>query len=172
MHLTEVVNSETRELHLCESCAREKGAEAVEQFGAGSPAGAELSGGLAELLAGLTDLGVKLPGGSAAQAITCPRCGLTYADFKRNGRLGCGECYEAFRKVLAPLLKRIHGSTDYLGKTPPEPAKAAKIQQDPTRIKEELKAAVAAESFEEAARLRDKLRAIEGKSKRKEKPGE
>lgn len=168
VHLTEVVNKETRELHLCESCAREKGAEAVEQFGAASPAGAEqLTSGLAELLAGLTDLGAKLPGGAAARAISCPSCGLTYEDFKKNGRLGCGACYEAFRKVLAPLLKRIHGATDYPGKVPPAAAQAklAEPKQDVPKLKEQLKTAVAAESFEEAAKLRDKIRTLEGRKK-------
>ena len=165
VHLTEVVNSETRELHLCESCAREKGTEAVEQ----------LTGGLAELLAGLSDLGAKLPGGAAAQAISCPACGLTYEDFKKSGRLGCGACYEAFHKVLAPLLKRIHGSAEYSGRVPPAAAQAkesAEPKQDLPKLKEQLKAMVAAESFEEAARLRDKIHALEGKGRKKEKSGD
>ena len=173
VHLTEVINNETRELHLCESCAREKGAEAVEQFGAGSPAGEPLAGGLAELLAGLTDLGTKLPGGSALQAISCPACGLTYEDFKKGGRLGCGACYEAFRKVLAPLLKRIHGSTDYSGRVPPagQTKATAEPKQEIPKLKEQLKTAVAAESFEQAARLRDRIRSLEGKPRKKEKSG-
>ena len=96
VHLTEVIKNEARELHLCEACAREKGAEAVEQ---------PFAGGLAELLAGLADLSAKLPEGAAVRAITCSQCGLTYEDFKKSGRLGCGACYESFRRVLAPLLK-------------------------------------------------------------------
>ena len=169
VHLTEVINSETRELHLCEACAREKGAEAVEQFGAAGQGGAELTGGLAELLAGLADLGAKLPGGAAVQGITCPQCGMTYEDFKKSGRLGCGACYEAFRRVLAPLLKKIHGSTGHSGLVPAAvaPAKGDETPPDLPTLKEQLKAAVAAESFEEAARLRDRIRTAEGKSKRK-----
>ena len=168
VHLTEVVNDQTRELHLCESCAREKGQETQQYF----------TGGLAELLAGLSDLGTKLPGGAAVQGITCPKCGLTYEDFKKVGRLGCDECYDAFHRVLGPLLKRIHGSTQYLGKLPPAPATkpkpaapaaaaaTAEPKPDLAQLKEQLKAAVAAESFEEAVRLRDKIRILEGKQKR------
>jgi len=168
VHLTEVINNQTRELHLCESCARKKGEETQQFF----------TGGLAELLAGLSDFGAKLPGGAAVQAIHCPQCGLTYEDFKKLGRLGCDECYDAFRRVLGPLLKRIHGSTQYLGKLPPVTA-AAKTKtkalpaaaapdpkQDLAKLKEQLRAAVAAESFEEAARLRDRIRVLEGKQKR------
>lgn len=160
VHLTEVINNETRELHLCEGCAREKGAEALEQFGGGP---GDPTGGLAELLAGLADLGAKLPGGAAVAGIKCEQCGLTYDDFKKSGRLGCGACYEAFRKVLGPLLKKIHGSTGHSGLVPPP----AEPKGDLLKLREQLKTAIQAESFEEAARLRDQIRALEGKPKRK-----
>ena len=45
VHLTEIVNDKMTKLHLCEECAKEKGAEMEEHFG------------LSDLLAGLTDLG-------------------------------------------------------------------------------------------------------------------
>ena len=168
VHLTEIVNNETRELHLCETCAREKGAEAVEQFGASGQG--EMAGSLAELLAGLSDLATKLPGGAAVQAITCPQCGLAYGDFRKSGRLGCGGCYEAFRRVLAPLLKRIHGATGHSGRTPPPAAGPEKPETKPDlpKLKEQLKEAVTAESFEEAANLRDKIRTAERKTKKTE----
>lgn len=166
VHLTEVINNETRELHLCETCARERGAEAVEQ---------PFAGGLAELLAGLADLSTKLPEGAAVRMSTCAQCGLTYEDFKKSGRLGCGACYESFRRVLAPLLKKIHGSAQHEGRVPP-PAAAVKTGADPKpdvpKLKEQLKEAVETESFENAAKLRDKIRAMEAKQKKKEKAGD
>lgn len=174
VHLTEIINDQTRELHLCEPCAQEKGAAAAEQFG------------LAGLLAGLTEAGLK-PGLRAGEGPKCPRCEMTYEDFRKSGRLGCGGCYETFRKYLAPLLKRIHGSTEYAGALAPPAAgraaaagragavgktigraePAAKAGRGPgpadllARLKEQLREAVAAERFEEAARLRDKIRALE-----------
>ena len=168
VHLTEVINNETREVHLCEACAREKGAEAVEQ---------PFAGGLAELLAGLADLSTQLPGGAAVQMITCSQCGLTYEDFRKNGRLGCGACYESFRRVLAPLLKKIHGSGEHEGRVPPPlPAVLVKSGAEPKpdvpKLKEQLKEAVETESFEAAAKLRDKIQALEGKQKKKEKTGD
>lgn len=161
VHLTEVINDQTRELHLCEVCAQEKGAAAAEQFG------------LAGLLAGLTEAGLKT-GLRAGENPKCAECRMTYQDFRKSGRLGCGACYETFRKYLAPLLKRIHGSTEYAGALAPpaaggaarkaEPARASKGPEPAhalARLKEQLKEAVAAERFEEAARLRDKIRALE-----------
>src|SRR3989338_1987324 len=94
VHLTEVVNDKITKLHLCENCAKEKGSEMEEHFG------------LNDLLAGLADLGTTVEP-KHAESIKCPKCGFTYQDFSRVGRFGCGECYEAFKKHIAPLLKRI-----------------------------------------------------------------
>lgn len=152
VHLTEIINDETRELHLCEACAREKGASAAEQFG------------LAGLLAGLADFGAK--GGLKTETQPCPQCGFTYEDFRKSGRLGCGNCYENFGKVLSPLLKRVHGSNRYMGRlSPPHQKKKGAPEGEPVRLKEQLKAAVTAEDFEEAARLRDQLRTLEKRKK-------
>ena len=156
VHLTEIVNNQTRELHLCEICAHEKGTQAAEQFGLG------------ELLAGLADFSMR-PGGKTAEKMVCDRCQLTYEDFRKTGRLGCDHCYETFHKFLAPLLKRIHGSTQHVGLTPPPAAAKGKGEAAPEqaleKLKEKLKTAIASESFEEAARLRDRIRTLQRRSR-------
>ena len=101
VHLTEIVDENMTELHLCEECAQKKGAQMETHFG------------LADLLAGLADLGGQFTTTKKETKTKCPRCGLTYEDFKKIGRLGCGECYSAFKEILLPLLKRIHGSTQH-----------------------------------------------------------
>jgi len=162
VHLTEIIDDESRELHLCEACAQEKGAGAAQEFG------------LAGLLAGLTDFGIK-PSGKRTPKPTCPECGLTYEDFRKSGRLGCGDCYTAFRPFLVPLLKHIHGSTQHVGRIPTtlsQRRKGRKPVQTPdelNQLKEQLKTAVVAEAFEEAARLRDQIRALETKPKKRTK---
>ena len=154
VHLTEIIDNQTRELHLCESCAREKGSQAAQDFGLG------------ELLAGLASFGPQVEDVTKAKP-ACPQCGLTYDDFRRTGRLGCGRCYETFHRFLMPLLKRIHGSTQHTGRIPAaSKSKALDVKQELAQLKEQLKTAVASESFEEAARLRDRIRAIEGKARR------
>ncbi len=155
VHLTEIVDDQMSELHLCEDCARQKSAQMDSQFG------------LSDLLAGIADFGkpaAEKDGGVAK----CPKCGLTYADFKKVGRLGCGECYVAFKKYLAPLLKKIHGSAQHLGKSP---AKVTPVVQDKIDLRDlriKLQMAVEQEDFEEAARLRDRIKEMEPK----QAPGE
>jgi len=155
VHLTEIVNEKITKLHLCESCAKDKGAEMEEHFG------------LSDLLAGLADLGAHVEP-EAMTMIKCPSCGFTYQDFKKVGRFGCGDCYEAFKKQLDPLLKRIHGANRHIGKVPlnaGKTVKETKALQDLKALKAQLEKAIQAEEFEQAAKLRDKIRELEAKGK-------
>jgi protein arginine kinase activator len=86
--------------------------------------------------------------------LTCPACGLKYAAFRADGRLGCPDDYDAFRPALEPLLDRIHRGTRHEGKTP----RAANRRAELATLREQLAAAVAAEHYEDAARLRDRIR--------------
>lgn len=151
VHLTEIVNDKMTKLHLCEECAKEKGVEMEEHFG------------LSDLLAGLADLGATAEP-SMVDVIKCPSCGFTYQDFKKTGRLGCGECYEAFKKQLTPLLKRIHGADRHVGKIPVTVGKTVKDTITLQDLKIQMEKAIQTEEFEEAARLRDKIKDCEKKS--------
>lgn len=168
VHLTEVINDQTRELHLCETCARQRGELTAESFGLGG------------LLAGLADLGAQQrKGGGQAASEVCRHCGMSYDDFRGSGRLGCGGCYETFHAALSPLLRRIHGAGRHVGRKPkgirpvsgritPQPAAAeAADADDPLRaLKARLQAAVEKEAYEEAAELVRKIQALEGKKRR------
>ncbi len=116
VHLTEIIDEQMNELHLCENCARHKSAAMEQQFG------------LSDLLAGMADFEKFSSKDEEMVTIKCPSCGLAYADFKKIGRLGCGECYNVFRKYLAPLLKRIHGSNQHIGKSPIKAKVTAKVK--------------------------------------------
>ena len=158
VHLTEIIDDKMTELHICEGCAQKKGAQMESHFG------------LADLLAGLADMGGQFTKTKKETKIKCPRCGLTYEDFKRIGRLGCGECYSAFKEALLPLLKRIHGSTQHYGKSPTKKTtkvtKAVKTMDELQELKEKLQKAIQLEQFEEAVKLRDKIRELEKMGKK------
>ncbi len=161
VHLTEIIDDQMNELHLCEECAHKKSAQMEQQFG------------LSDLLAGLAGF-EKQKDEKEGSSLKCPTCGMTFKDFKKLGRLGCGDCYAAFRSFLGPLLKRIHGSDRHCGKAPvsriarlarrrPEPKPAAVKADDISELRARLQKAVEAEAYEEAAGLRDRIRELEKK---------
>jgi len=161
VHLTEIVDGQMSEMHLCEECARQKSTQMEQQFG------------LADLLAGLSDTGKAAAVKEGEKnGLKCSRCGLPYEDFRKFGRLGCSGCYMSFKEHLAGLLRKIHGSNKYMGKTPsgyqenqtaalPESGVALLPSDDLSELKKQLHAAIAAEDFEKAAQIRDKIRNME-----------
>jgi len=155
VHLTEIIDDQMNELHLCEECARAKSAQMDQQFG------------LSDLLAGLAEF-EKPDLEKEVSTLKCPNCNLTYADFKKIGRLGCGECYLAFKKYLGPLLKRIHGSSRHMGKTPVKILKALKPKVSLEELRLKLQKAIEAEEFEEAAKIRDQIKEFEKKQSRED----
>lgn len=166
VHLTEIINDQITKLNLCESCAKLKGTEVEQHFG------------IADLLSALSDSGAPAAQGQSGAAPSpkskCSQCGLSYEDFKKMGRLGCSGCYTAFKASLAPLLKRIHGANQHMGKSPsPSAAKdlkaANKLQEELDSVKGSLAKAIKNEEFEEAASLRDKIKFIEKKIREQNK---
>jgi protein arginine kinase activator len=118
--------------------------------------------GLSDLLAGLAEFGKPVKEAEAV-SVKCPKCGLTYSDFKKIGRLGCGDCYITFKKYLGPLLKRIHGSSQHVGKSPLKVTKVLKKKIDLQELRNRLQKLIEQEAFEEAAKLRDQIKELEKK---------
>jgi protein arginine kinase activator len=145
IHLTDIVNTTKREMHLCDRCARQK-----KLIPDGPSPELNLSALVQIIMAQAAD--------EMATTLECPDCGIGYAAFRADGRLGCPTDYDAFRTALEPLLERIHRSIHHDGKTP----RSAVLRSELSRLREELNAAIAAESFERAAELRDLIRTKEG----------
>ncbi len=157
IHLTEIISNQVIKLHLCEECAKKRGISFTEGFPFPHFS-------LADLLAGLTDLGIEAEP-RVVTTLRCPTCHLTYSDFKESGRLGCSDCYRTFAKQLAPLLKRIHGSPQHIGKklattVAIAPEEKVSIQNKREKLEKELKEAIKKEEYERAAEIRDQLKRL------------
>ena len=101
-----------------------------------------------------------------SSGIACAHCGLSYAEFKKTGKLGCEHCYMAFRSPISQALKNIHGTNEYKGKIPQSQGnKYAEmiIKRELAENRVLLKKAVEAEEFEQAAKYRDIINELQGK---------
>jgi len=83
IHFTQIQNNETTTRHLCEGCAAALGLDP----------GAATGSTAAPLADFLAQMGKAIAGETVTTAGTCPACGLSLADFKRTGRLGCARCW-------------------------------------------------------------------------------
>lgn len=153
VHLTQIQEGELNTLHLCPTCAEEKGVPGTSTSSVQAP----LADFLAEMGKGSSQ--AMLPSGSEK----CPYCGTSPEDFRRTGRLGCSQCWAHFEDQLQGLLRRIHGSTQHVGKL--YLGDATEVEDRKARLshlKRRLQKAVEVEDFEAAADLRDQIHELEG----------
>lgn len=148
-HLTNLTREgQKEEQHLCEGCAIEQGLIQVQK-----PAYAH------DVLENFMK-SAKGEAASMANAV-CETCGISYLEFRNQGLLGCPDDYDVFREMLLPLLERAHEATHHTGKAPRSLGTGRTSQQQIQQLKRKLADAVAAEDYERAAELRDRIDKLE-----------
>lgn len=188
---TEIINGVKTEHNLCSHCAREM------DFGQYT---AMLDGEfpLGKLLSGLLGLEDDEEETDVRGRVVCPTCQTSFDDFVENSRFGCPDCYGVFDLFINDKMKQLQGSESHKGKHPrfqnsfekEEPdreeglyesgkdGKELSGKKEPEGkeripyLKARLKEALLREDYEEAARLRDAVKALEADGQEGEKADE
>jgi len=151
IHLTEINGGQRHEMHLCEACAQQQGLAVKNQIP------------LNELLSTLLAVQAQhYPGSGSDDMIVddaeCPHCGMTLKRFRKELLLGCGADYEVFDKALRPIIRKSQaGNTVHRGKVPSKVPTDTKKHIELLNLRKRLDAAVKAENYETAAKLRDEI---------------
>jgi protein arginine kinase activator len=147
--LTHAVKGEVNVLHLCQLRA-DRGIE--------TSVTTPLKNMIADYLPAVQAQAVA----AQVEALRCAFCGMTLADFRESGRLGCASCYTTFDPSLRALLRRVHGNARHVGRQYESPP--PDLLHEVTalgELRERLRRAIAQEEFEQAAQLRDQIRGME-----------
>ena len=104
----------------------------------------------------------------AFSSLRCPKCGTTWDRLKQDGRAGCGQCYATFARELANVMERVQKASQHAGKTPRALEKRQRrlmhlrLRRDNRleMLQHRLQESLERENFEEAARLRDKIKIV------------
>lgn len=171
---SQTVGNQTTQAHLCEVCAQEQS----QAYGLNS-AFFNPFAAISDFLNNFMNWGegqiTEVNSGRAGSVAVdpqaqCPHCGYQLSTFRQNGRLGCTQCYDAFKTSLEPLISSIHGNVRHVEESENgEKVKGEKETSQGTagagvkELREKLKKAVESEKYEEAARLRDEIKRLEGK---------
>jgi len=155
IHLSEIVKDVKSEIHLCEHCSRDVGL---------NTRGSNFSLSLPEML---TFLNVDELSDHGDKNI-CARCGCTLLEYKREGKLGCPDCYICLEDEIEAVVADYYAEKNYRGKKPfYNDLTAETLRLNNVKIKDkinidellaQLEHAVSEEKYEEAAVLRDKIR--------------
>ena len=136
--------------HLCEICAQAKKLPHA-------PVVKKTLGDIWKLL--------QASGAKAAPSkpqLTCPDCGMTRDELRSRGRIGCARDYEVFARDIHEILERVHGSTEHVGRLPGISSAELERMQQIHELRRRLDAAIRDEAYENAARIRDELQALDG----------
>ena len=161
-----------KKLNLCEECSKKMG---IGQIDFGMPIDfSSFLGGFMDSFGATPDFAPML---NDLKTLRCNGCGYTFEDIVNKGRLGCKDCYEVFENRIDPIIKRIQGSNQHVGrigkvidsridntmgkKENKKERKESKEQSKIEKLQEELKAAIQEERYEEAAKLRDEIKKLE-----------
>ena len=155
-HITELTGGKPQELHLCEDHAREYLTQSTgEQATTGSMAAV-----LAQQMAQQLAVGQTAEELAHLDQQACPVCGITFYDFRSQGRLGCPHDYVCFQAQLEPLILNVHGELEHVGKSPSR-SKSSEDRTQLIRLRRDMADAVTQEDYERASKLRDQIRRIE-----------
>ena len=156
--LTQLAEGQMKKVCLCDSCAKERGVTDPTGFS------------LADMLLGKFEKAV--PGAptqrkerSGGGAKVCPECGFTIDDLRKVRRFGCGNCYHVFADEVAPMLRGMHKGPSHVGKVPEGLMESHTRHQRLEELRTKLEQAIASESYEIAAGLRDEIRTLDEVSK-------
>jgi protein arginine kinase activator len=174
---TEYSDGDAQKRQICGVCARALGFDLgqtppapppspppVVKPPVGGPPVAKLLGILSiETTIGAADLGAE----KEDDPRQCPGCGMTGNELRREPLFGCPRCYETFHESLDPLFRRLHGAVRPRGRVP---GGETTSPVDVDGLRRDLHSAIANEDFEEAARLRDRLRQAPPPATKEEPP--
>ncbi len=147
------------EIAICEECAKKKGVLESDK-----------TLNLEEILKIMVKAKEK-----ENKELKCPRCFLSFYEFKKYGKFGCPECFKTFEEQLVPFIKRLQATIRekadeifHKGKKVTIGAKRSLLLSEIKKLRIELKKAIEEEDYERAAKIRDKLKEKESELKKDE----
>ncbi len=150
--LEKTVNGKKSTLQFCHACAEKEGLLHTAQ---------DIGEGLfSPLFSGVFPTLFSAPA-KKQTAKKCEGCGATWQEIATEGKVFCPQCYTAFGDELTRTVRSIHGNVTHTGGVPARLSRQQEKQTKKATLKKALEAAIAAENFEEAARLRDEIRALD-----------
>ncbi|QSX07915.1 UvrB/UvrC motif-containing protein [Alkalibacter rhizosphaerae] len=147
IHITKIINGQKKEHHLCDQCTSldKLGKEAFDYTG---------------FISDVANDGKRNPSKEQPGERTCSRCGMTYEFFRKHGKFGCGECYDAFEPMIVPMIRRMHGKDRHIGKVIKNGDRMFQRKRELEVLQAKLDEAVEKEEYEMAAQYRDQIKAL------------
>ncbi|MBQ9659017.1 MAG: UvrB/UvrC motif-containing protein [Clostridia bacterium] len=177
---TQIINGVKKEISLCEECSKKLG---IGDINFDMPI--DFSSFLGDFMSDWDE--DVFPALGTIKALECPNCKTSFEKIMNSGKIGCGECYETFHDRIDEILKNIHGANRHIGRIGKINSKNIELNEEESNnsqsgfesvpeqnlnnadekssktskideLQMELKKAIKEERYEDAAKIRDKIK--------------
>lgn len=152
---TMIHDNKIEEIHLCQACAEQKMKLDLTNSQNFLP---QIEDFLKNIFAFTSD-----DNKSEEASLICPQCGTSLSDFKNTGKVGCSNCYSIFKNELKNYLHTVNPKPVHVGKIPKNADTNIVMARDLRELQDKLQSAVSLEEYEEAAHIRDEIKALKEK---------
>lgn len=95
------------------------------------------------------------------EAKRCPTCQMSLRDIAHVGKFGCAQCYDTFKEDIVDIVRRVQGGQfEHTGKTPHSSHKKLALKKQIEEKNNYLTHLIEEQNFEEAAVVRDEIKAL------------
>ncbi len=112
-----------------------------------------------EMFSSLDDFGLFSGlAGSQNTRVKCPKCGTTLREITESCFVGCPYCYTELAEHIKPIIRNVQSAAMHIGSRPDDAPNNAEIAD----LEERLSRAVASENYEQAYKLKERIRQLKG----------
>lgn len=155
VHIVRMGAKQKVQMDLCPVCA-EKYYGKMKDNMAFSQEGSAL---LKAIMANPQQFGIMFSGG--ADDKRCPVCQTTGKIIRKTGLAGCPECYRVFADEFQPVIDKVQKAGAHCGYVPEGLLTTLEKRNTLQKLQKEITELIEREEYEEAAVIRDRIRAME-----------
>lgn len=96
------------------------------------------------------------------QDFQCEKCGTRLSDIRRDGIIGCANCYKIFENEIRELIFRNQGTVNHIGQIPSKHFSKVKLREKIIELEREKESAIQIEDFIAAESIKNQIEKLKG----------
>lgn len=92
----------------------------------------------------------------------CEKCGTTLIDIKKEGIVGCINCYKIFADEIKTLILNKQGTINHVGVIPSKHFSKVKIREKIKELEKQKEIALSEENFVSAESIKNQIEKLKG----------
>jgi len=92
----------------------------------------------------------------------CEKCGIRLSDLKRDGIVGCMNCYKIFGEDIKHMVLRKQGTINHIGQIPSKHFSKVKLKEKILELEKEKDRAIQDENFIAAESIKNQIEKLKG----------